>query len=207
MQSQLLAAATRLFAARGFEGTPLSAIAAEVGITKPSLLYHYPSKDALREAVLGNLLARWSEVLPELLMAATTGGQRFHALIDAIVAFFTEDTNRAKLLLREMLDRPEALRALFAEHVSPWLGVLADYIRLGKEEGRIWSNLDPEAYLLNTIHQVVSGIAVSEVFTDLYPESEPPASRQALQKRHFEEMVRMAHASLFLPRTLPEKQN
>ena len=113
----------------------------------------------------------------------------------------------AKLLLREMLDRPEALRALFAEHVSPWLGVLADYIRLGKEEGRIWSNLDPEAYLLNTIHQVVSGIAVSEVFTDLYPESEPPASRQALQKRHIEEMVRMAHASLFLPRTPPEKQN
>ena len=99
------------------------------------------------------------------------------------------------------------LRALFAEHVSPWLGVLADYIRLGKEEGRIWSNLDPEAYLLNTIHQVVSGIAVSEVFTDLYPESEPPASRQALQKRHIEEMVRMAHASLFLPRTPPEKQN
>ena len=51
----------------------------------------------------------------KLLMAATTGGQRFHALVEAIVAFFTEDPNRARLLLREMLDRPEALRDLFAE--------------------------------------------------------------------------------------------
>lgn len=215
MQQQILAAATRLFAARGFEGTPLSAIAAEVGVAKPSLLYHYPSKDALREAVLGNLLAHWSEVLPELLMAATTGGQRFHALVEAIVAFFTEDPNRARLLLREMLDRPDALRKLFAEHVSPWLGVLAEYIRLGQREGRIWAGLDPEAYLLNIIHQIVSGIAVSEVFTELYPASssadddanDAANSRRELQTRHIEEMVRMAHSSLFLPRALPDRKN
>jgi hypothetical protein len=148
-------------------------------------------------------------------MAATTGGQRFHALVEAIVAFFTEDPNRARLLLREMLDRPDALRKLFAEHVSPWLGVLAEYIRLGQREGRIWAGLDPEAYLLNIIHQIVSGIAVSEVFTELYPASssadddanDAANSRRELQTRHIEEMVRMAHSSLFLPRSLPDRKN
>ena len=126
MRERLLEEATHLFAQRGFDGAPLSAIAGAVGITKPSLLYHFPTKAALRQAVLDRLLARWGEVLPNLLQAATTGGRRFRALIDEIVAFFVEDPDRARLLLREMLDRPDHMHAMLREHVAPWVTILAD---------------------------------------------------------------------------------
>ncbi|MBE9915254.1 TetR/AcrR family transcriptional regulator [Paenibacillus donghaensis] len=48
---QLIEAATLLFAHRGIEKTSLAMIAAEVGITKPSIYYHFASKDELVEKV------------------------------------------------------------------------------------------------------------------------------------------------------------
>lgn len=42
----VLDAARRLFTERGFDGTSMRDIAAEVGVTNAALYYHFPSKDA-----------------------------------------------------------------------------------------------------------------------------------------------------------------
>src|SRR5688500_13265938 len=106
VRDQILASATRQFALNGFDGTSLQTIAEEVGIRKPSLLYHFPSKVALRLAVHQKMLDHFNEALPRLLQAATSGEGQFDAVISELVGFFTADPDRARLIVREVLDRP-----------------------------------------------------------------------------------------------------
>lgn len=54
-----MAAALKLFAERGYNGVSLSDLAAEAGVGKPTLLYHYPDKDSLWRAAVEGL---WAEV-------------------------------------------------------------------------------------------------------------------------------------------------
>lgn len=185
--------ATQLFAANGYDGTSLSAIAAEVGVRKPSLLYHFPSKEELRLAVLRRVFERWNDVLPRVLQAATSGEDRFASLVSEVVHFFGEDPDRARLLLREMLDRPELLRDQMSQYVTPWLAILTDYIRRGQDRGYIRPNVDPHAYLLHVIQLVIGGIATSDVLGAPHPDGTPGDL-----ERHIRETIRFAHDALFI---------
>lgn len=195
MRIEIMNAATRMFARRGFNGTSLKDISDEVGIRKPSLLYHYGSKEDLRLAVLENVLERWNEVLPRLLMAAAGGEDRFAMVIQETVRFFTEDPDRARLLTREILDRPDDMRRRLVQYVSPWVGVVADYIRKGQRHGEVHADVDPEAYVLQIINLVVSGVAAaSSIAGALLPENDPKGDPA---QRHTRELIRIARASLF----------
>lgn len=48
----LVQAASRLFRVHGYRGTPMSAIAAEAGLSKGGVYFHFPSKEALLLATL-----------------------------------------------------------------------------------------------------------------------------------------------------------
>ncbi len=110
---QIRAAAAQLFARHGYEGTSLQDIAERVGVTKQTLLYHYPSKDALRRAVLERVFSHWRERLPQMLEAVTSGHGRFDALTRELVRFFETDMQRA-VESRAMMEK--ALRQALAKN-------------------------------------------------------------------------------------------
>lgn len=193
----MLAEATRLFAEQGYDGTSLQNVAEAVGIRRPSVLYHFPSKDALRDAVLANMLAYWRDAIPSILTAATSGGDRLDRALKAMASFFVDDPNRARLLAREMLDRPDAMRALFAEHLRPWTSLLTQTIRMGQEAGSVRPDLDPEAWTLQIVHAAIGAVAVGPVGAHML--ADPPDTARQLA-----ELVRTATVSLFNPRPAKE---
>lgn len=194
---QILDHARRLFAAHGFDGVSLADISKRVGIRKPSLLYHYNSKDTLRQAVLEDLLAHWNDVLPKLLMAATTGSEQFDAVLSKTIAFFAEDRDRARLILRELLDRPDDIQPLLETHVRPWVTIVSDYIRRGQEQGRLWFEADPQTYVTHVTILVIGSLATFDTVAALSPDQQ---SREQLLERHIRELLRIAKTSLFRPR-------
>jgi TetR/AcrR family transcriptional regulator len=194
---RILEHATKLFAARGFVGASLRDIALAVGIRKPSLLYHFPSKDDLRRRVLEQMLSHWNDVVPRILRAATSGQEQFDAIASETIAFFSENPDRARLLLRELLDRPDEMRPLIELHVEPWARIVCDYIRKGQEQGRVHPDVDPEAYVVQIINLVLCGIAIAESIGKMLPEG-THTEGCAISQRHLAEMMRVAKSSLFI---------
>jgi AcrR family transcriptional regulator len=59
------AVALELFSDKGFEQTSLREIAERVGLTKASLYYHYPSKQALLLAVVEPVISGWRSIVDD----------------------------------------------------------------------------------------------------------------------------------------------
>src|SRR5438874_13323051 len=59
--------AARLFAARGYDATPVRAIVEAAGVTKPTLYYHYGSKEGLAQALLTEPISRLNDNLRKIL--------------------------------------------------------------------------------------------------------------------------------------------
>ncbi|WP_417210733.1 TetR family transcriptional regulator C-terminal domain-containing protein [Antarctobacter sp.] len=62
-RQQILEAGLTVFSEAGFRGATLDRIATEAGLSKPNLLYYYPSKEAIYEALLRDLLETWLDPL------------------------------------------------------------------------------------------------------------------------------------------------
>ena len=199
-KTRILKLATRLFARQGFAGVSLRSIAEGVGITKPSLLYHFPSKDHLREEVLSEVFDHWARRLPSLVRAVTSGSGTSDALMNELVAFFREDTDRAHLLLREIIDRPDEMRRRIGASLEPLVSLVADTIRKGQAVNMVQADVDPEAFVCNmiglTILMVVAAPVVEPV---LQSDQESPTDR--LQR----ELYRVFTTSLFSASVRPVK--
>ena len=193
MREEILEAATRRFAAHGFDGVSLQDIADDVAIKKPSLLYHFASKEQLREEVITGLLEHWGSVLPRIMSSAMGERRRLDALMHEVLAYFAVAPHRARLLLREMLDRPTEIKKRLGQSLGPWLALLADYIRRGQHDGSVQPDLDPEAYLSHVVTAVLASVALGDV-TTLYT---PRQGRERAMERHLGELVRLAKQSLF----------
>lgn len=62
----ILDAALEVFSAEGFRGATLDQIASEAGLSKPNVLYYFPSKDAIYAELLSQLLDTWLDPLRDL---------------------------------------------------------------------------------------------------------------------------------------------
>jgi AcrR family transcriptional regulator len=189
VRAAVIRAATRLFAAHGFDGTALQDVADAVGVSKPAVLHHFSSKERIREAVLDAILEHWQKTLPRLLLAATASDDRFDAVFGELHRFFAADPDRARVVLRETLDRPTEAKRLLVGPVRPWLDAVAGYIRSGQAGGRHHADVDAEAYVVLMLQLVLAATASAPV-TSAVLEGEARA-------RYDRELARIARASLF----------
>ncbi len=62
----ILDAALEVFSRQGFRGATLDQIAAEAGLSKPNLLYYFPSKEAIHVTLLTQLMTTWLDPLRDM---------------------------------------------------------------------------------------------------------------------------------------------
>lgn len=163
-----------------------------MGVTRPTLVYHFGSKDALRREVLGALIGHWQAELPRLLAASTRGRPRLDALMGALFQFFLDDQNRARLLLREALDAPEQLEAALRAQMQPLIGLLTQTMHAARDDRRIRAETDIESYVMLVATTAIGVLAIGDR-TKALVSPEPNLQTQ------LRELSRIAKVALFAP--------
>ncbi|MFZ4811858.1 MAG: TetR/AcrR family transcriptional regulator [Ilumatobacteraceae bacterium] len=156
-RDRILTAATDLFGARGFEAVSLDVIAAEVGVTKQTLLYWFPSKDELLQAVVSQAAADLVLVVDAAVRAATDDPLD---RIDAVVrAVFRPAVRRPALLglVREVDRFPSAVAASLTAQLQPLVDRSQVYLRAEMDAGRL-RRADP-GLIAALCYATITGIA------------------------------------------------
>jgi TetR/AcrR family transcriptional regulator len=143
---RIIDAALTSFGTRGFEGTSLDDIAATLGIRKQTILYWFPSKEALLNAVIDRSAAELAATLERTLDRAATGWPRVEAIVNSV---FRVAARRPELLglVREVsrLGPPASARMLDA--LQPLMGRATGFLEAEMRAGRMRPQ-DPRVVLL-----------------------------------------------------------
>lgn len=114
-RAELLKAATRLFAEKGFYGASIAAIADELGLTKQALIHHFGSKEKLYGEVLQQISDQFLSTAIQVKANTTESESELESLL---LSFFHNGAVRSEqtqLLMRELLDNKRR-----AEHARSW---------------------------------------------------------------------------------------
>ena len=155
---RILEAARGEFAQHGYAAR-LQDIAERAGLTHPTLLYHFKSKEKLYAAVIEQAMLDWAAMTSAAVSAAPVGFDRVAALVAAGMEFFATHHDFVIIWRREAIEGGGRLEVAMAEHMRPFLERAVAFLRREVEAGRLREH-DPVELM-----QLVYG-AVSTYFSD-----------------------------------------
>jgi AcrR family transcriptional regulator len=151
-----LTAALDAFGTRGYGATSLDDLARELGIRKQTILYWYPSKEALLDAAIDRVAAEVTTRLERAVARADAGFDRVEVIVRAMFRLAARHPSMLGFL-REVtrLGPPASTRLLGA--LAPLIDRAAGFLAAEMDAGRIRRH-DPRLILL-AAYSMVTGLA------------------------------------------------
>ncbi len=175
---RILDAALTSFGSRGFEATSLDTLAKQLDIRKQTILYWFPTKDALLSAVIERSAAELAQAFESGLEGAGEGWAKVEAVVRAV---FRLAARRPELLglVREVarLGPPPATQMI--EVLDPLMRRASDFLKAEMDAGRMRRH-DPRLLLLAIYSTVIGMVTEVEVLKAL---GEEPTARSLVRRR------------------------
>jgi TetR/AcrR family transcriptional regulator len=140
-RARILDAALVVFSAHGYAGATLDEIASGAGLSKPNVLYYFPSKEAIYTTLLEGLLETWLEPLKSLRDDADP--------VDEIIAYVLRKLEmsrqyprESRLFANEILQGAPRMLPLIERDLRALVEEKAALIRRWQDQGRL-ARIDP----------------------------------------------------------------
>ncbi len=127
---QLLSAAERLFAERGFLAVRLEDIGAAAGVSGPAIYRHFPNKESLLVELLVGISARLLAGAREVRARSSDAAAALDGLIDFHLDFVLGEPDLIRIQDRDLTHLPAAaekqVRKAQRQYVEVWVGALRE---------------------------------------------------------------------------------
>lgn len=155
-RGQILQAAERLFAARGFDATTIKELGAEAGVNPALIYYYFGDKEQLHQAVINRFADELIERARSGISAARNPEEVIRAVVQAQTAMFSGYPDRARIMARELIDHDAAHAGEFLPRLSANVfQKLRAAIQEAQRTGRFREDFDPSYAAISIVSQVI----------------------------------------------------
>ena len=140
-RERILRAALEVFARDGFRGATVDGIAVVAGMSKPNLLYYFPSKDQIYRTVLEQLLETWLDPLREI-DADGDPLREISGYIERKIEMARDFPQESRLFANEMLRGAPILKDILETDLKSMVDEKAAVLRGWAKDGQI-APIDP----------------------------------------------------------------
>ena len=177
-RSQILEIALNVFSHKGFNGATTKEIAAAAGVTEAIIFRHFPSKQALYQAVLESQMGcegfqRWLAIARDC-MARNDDAGLFRAIATAIFQSYAGDAHLERVMLFAALEGNEQGLAHYRSSSIPIYELLRVYLERRQRDGAL------AGYHPGAILSAIAGMAQRyAMYTQMFGFSTEVSAEQA----------------------------
>ncbi len=177
LEADIAAEAVRVFAESGYEGASVATIAENVGLSKQNLMYYFPTKQALYQRVLDDVLDNWLERMANLAAPDGEPAEVLRAYIRAKLAFSREHPWGSRVYAMEVISGAPMYGEQIRERVVPLVRKDIEVFERWIAEGRIAP--------VNATHLLFAIWAMTQSYADFAAQMKLVMGRQDLHEADF----------------------
>lgn len=183
-RTTLVEEAIRQFGREGYKGASLDQIASAVGVRKQTLLYYFPTKDALLHASLTAAAEHLAATLAEALEGKETYWDRAEAVIHAVFTLGAK-WPEFPMFIREAGRLGADAFDAFTSVIEPMRERAIAFLQAGMDDGEVRKQ-DPALLLFTLYTAIVGALTEASVLNAVVGGDE---SRASLKKREIETLA------------------
>jgi TetR/AcrR family transcriptional regulator len=195
IEADIVAEAVRVFAERGYEGASIATVADNAGLSKQNLLYYFPTKQALYQRVLDDVLDEWLERMDHLADPRQDPHDVLRAYIQAKLRFSREHPWASRVYAMEVIGGAQLYGEQIRNRVIPLLRKDIEVFEGWAGEGKIAP--------VNATHLLFAIWAMTQSYADFSAQMALVLGRKQLTRRDFDDagetIVAMVLAAVALP--------
>jgi TetR/AcrR family transcriptional regulator len=177
LEADIAAEAVRVFAECGYEGTSVSTIAENAGLSKQNLMYYFPTKQALYQRVLDNVLDDWLERMASLDNPEREPQDLLRAYIQAKLNFSREQPWASRVYAMEVISGAPLYGEQIRERVVPLLRKDIEVFERWISAGKIAP--------VNATHLLFAIWAMTQSYADFAPQMALVLGKENLDDQDF----------------------